>query len=165
MPQTFKVGAMTTEPLVQPGQLLQHLKLLNTFSAMRQRVEDGDIRFPVLARQMSAEKRWTWFVSLAVERCVSISNIHFQSTNRPLASNAGVVRVRYHLRTFSHTVFHQSMLSWFGMHIFSILGMQFLSMRCSTRLIHSSWYIEDTMRISQLTALAAFNPYMDMVRK
>ena len=68
MPQTFEVGRKTTEPLVQPEQLLGHLRLLNAFFAMRQRVEEGDIRFPELARQMSPEKCWAWFVSLAVER-------------------------------------------------------------------------------------------------
>ncbi|KAJ8597620.1 hypothetical protein M405DRAFT_724080 [Rhizopogon salebrosus TDB-379] len=99
---------------------------------MRQRVEDGDTRFPVLARQMSAEKRWTWFVSLAVERFErwcgpgAITSTNIQSYRLPPVD---VVMV------------------W---HAY---------------LLNPGWYIEDTMRISQLTALAAFNPYMDMVRK
>ncbi|KAG1754857.1 uncharacterized protein EDB91DRAFT_256714 [Suillus paluster] len=68
MPHRFKVGAKKTKPLVLPAQLMGHLKLLNAFFAMRQRVEEGDVHFPDLARQMSPEKRWAWFVTLAVER-------------------------------------------------------------------------------------------------
>jgi len=68
MPRTFKVGSQLTKPLVQPEQIIGHLKLLNAFSVMRLKVEDGDPRFPDLVREMSAEKRWEWFVSLAVER-------------------------------------------------------------------------------------------------
>ncbi|KAG0707493.1 hypothetical protein DFH29DRAFT_895981 [Suillus ampliporus] len=83
MPQTFKVGTKTTEPLVLPGQLLGHLKLLHLFFAMRQKVEEGDTRFPDLARQMSPEKRWAWFVSLAVERferwCGAITPTNIES--------------------------------------------------------------------------------------
>jgi hypothetical protein len=55
--------------LVTPQQLKGHLALLRAFHALRQTVQAGnDYRFPADVRLLDADRRWTWFVSLAVER-------------------------------------------------------------------------------------------------
>jgi hypothetical protein len=66
----FTVGGKQTEgPLVTTAQLKGHLGLLRLFYILRETVEAGtDDRLPAWARQIEPERRWAWFVALAVER-------------------------------------------------------------------------------------------------
>ncbi|KII94204.1 hypothetical protein PLICRDRAFT_419726 [Plicaturopsis crispa FD-325 SS-3] len=69
-PKTFKIGSSTTTgPLVQPDQLKGHLGLLHAFYSLRCQVEEGsDPRLPEWSTKVDPERRWAWFVGLAVER-------------------------------------------------------------------------------------------------
>lgn len=74
---TFTIGSRrVTRPLVSLEQLRSHLRLLRMFAIMRQKVEDPDSdpqfaqMIPPLAKALSPDKRWEWFLELAVERCV-----------------------------------------------------------------------------------------------
>jgi hypothetical protein len=70
-PDTFIVGGRSTidGPLVTVEHLKQHLQALSSFHALRETVEKvEDTKLPELAREMDKPQRWTWFVSLAVER-------------------------------------------------------------------------------------------------
>lgn len=65
---------------VRTDELKTHLRLLHAFKQLRNTVE-ADPRaapetapgwmWPVLARQLDAPRRWTWFLELAVDRCSS----------------------------------------------------------------------------------------------
>lgn len=50
------------------------------FASMKQKVEDPDSdpqlmqTIPPLAKALSPEKRWKWFLELAMERCVSATS-------------------------------------------------------------------------------------------
>lgn len=50
------------------------------FAFMKQRIEDPDSdpqfmqTIPPLAKALSPEKRWEWFLELALERCVSVTS-------------------------------------------------------------------------------------------
>ena len=73
----FTIGNQkVTRPLVSLEQLRSHLRLLGMFASMKQKVEDPDSdprlvqTIPPLAKALSPEKRWEWFLELAVERCV-----------------------------------------------------------------------------------------------
>lgn len=72
-PTSYVIGShQTTGPLVNPNKLKGHLGLLRAFYKLRLQVEDGkDNRLPEFAQKMEAERRWVWFVGLAVERCVA----------------------------------------------------------------------------------------------
>lgn len=69
----FKVGnQLTPSPLVSPTQLQAHLNLLRAFKELRIRVEQDAHNLPPAAASLDTEKRWIWFLELAVERCAYI---------------------------------------------------------------------------------------------
>lgn len=72
-PTTFLIGAHKVDAsLVQIKDLKLHLALLRAFTELRTQVENqtgaAAAHFPEEAKQLSPERRWTWFVHLAVER-------------------------------------------------------------------------------------------------
>lgn len=68
-PTSFSIGRQSVNAVVSPEQLKGHLALLRIFYALRTTVEDAqDERFPAWARNITPEQRWSWFISLAVER-------------------------------------------------------------------------------------------------
>ncbi|KIJ63482.1 hypothetical protein HYDPIDRAFT_168332 [Hydnomerulius pinastri MD-312] len=69
IPETFTVGSQRVRLLVRPQDLKGHLTILHAFRSLRQIVEQGDIPdLPEHARTMDPERRWGWFIHLAVER-------------------------------------------------------------------------------------------------
>ena len=58
--------------LVTPTQLKGHLALLHAFHTLKASVQDGDGRFPAAAQMLDGQRRWAWFVALAVERYVHV---------------------------------------------------------------------------------------------
>ncbi|KAF9222788.1 hypothetical protein BS17DRAFT_755176 [Gyrodon lividus] len=79
LPETFTVGRQRVNLLVRPQHLKGHLTLLHAFHTLRATIEAGDdaSRLPHDVRIMDADKRWGWFVNIAVERfnrwCLSLS--------------------------------------------------------------------------------------------
>ncbi|VDB87855.1 unnamed protein product [Peniophora sp. CBMAI 1063] len=72
-PTTFLIGIHKIDTsLVQVKDLKLHLALLRAFTELRAQVEnqtgDAAVHFPQEVKQLSPERRWTWFVNLAVER-------------------------------------------------------------------------------------------------
>ncbi|KAG1725508.1 hypothetical protein EDB19DRAFT_1883221, partial [Suillus lakei] len=66
LPETFSIGRGSTQHLVRPDQLKAHLQLLAAFSHLKQRVVASESLIAGL--ESDSEKRWVWFVNLAVER-------------------------------------------------------------------------------------------------
>ncbi|KAG2040497.1 hypothetical protein BDR03DRAFT_915553 [Suillus americanus] len=66
LPETFNIGPRSTQHLVRPDQLKAHLQLLAAFGHLKQRVVASDSLIAGL--ESDSEKRWVWFVNLAVER-------------------------------------------------------------------------------------------------
>ncbi|KAG5637812.1 hypothetical protein H0H81_003144 [Sphagnurus paluster] len=74
-PQTFPISELcTSAPLVSTVQVKGHLALLHAFAKLRAEIDALDVsaqkRLPLIPPD--TERRWTWFVGLAVERCVKI---------------------------------------------------------------------------------------------
>ena len=67
-PTQFSIGSqLTTEPLVNTSQIKTHLALLHAFAELKNEVEglqEGTTE--------DFERRWAWFVALAVQRSVLI---------------------------------------------------------------------------------------------
>ncbi|KAJ6555800.1 hypothetical protein B0H19DRAFT_1151153 [Mycena capillaripes] len=66
-PTAFTIGCHTTGPFVRTQQLKEHLALLHAFADLKTKVEalaDGEIA----QMPSDTERRWAWFVGLAVER-------------------------------------------------------------------------------------------------
>jgi hypothetical protein len=61
-PESFNIGTGQTPPFVDSAQLKGHLALLHSFAILRSQV-DG-----LTVPPDDKDRRWTWFVSLAVER-------------------------------------------------------------------------------------------------
>ncbi|KAH0835043.1 hypothetical protein J3R83DRAFT_10780 [Lanmaoa asiatica] len=71
LPETFTIGHRSVGLLVQPQQLKGHLSMLRAFHNLRVIVESDNVpRFPTDVRAMEPERRWGWFVNIAVERFV-----------------------------------------------------------------------------------------------
>lgn len=71
LPETFDIGQRSVGLLIQPQQLRGHLSMLHAFHNLRVIVESNDApQFPSDVRAMEPEKRWGWFVNIAVERFV-----------------------------------------------------------------------------------------------
>lgn len=77
----FFIGTRTVaHPLVSTEQLKSHLRLLGMFALMKRKVQDPSLdpqlseAIPALAMTLSPEERWVWFLELAVERCVLVTN-------------------------------------------------------------------------------------------
>jgi len=73
----FPVGGKVPQnSFVTPPQLKAHLGLLRAFRELKDRVTDleanQDVRdkLPSLAQELGPQDRWTWFLELALERCV-----------------------------------------------------------------------------------------------
>ncbi|KAG2370303.1 hypothetical protein BDR07DRAFT_1265614 [Suillus spraguei] len=66
LPETFSIGRYSTQHLVRPDQLKAHLQLLAAFSHLQQRVIAS--KSLIAGLESDSEKRWVWFVNLAVER-------------------------------------------------------------------------------------------------
>ena len=67
---TFHVGLHELQDsLVQIKHLKLHLCFLGALYDLRRRVEsEADASWPPLIRELDGERRWLWFVNLAVER-------------------------------------------------------------------------------------------------
>lgn len=64
---------MLPSPLVTIDQLKAHLTLLGAFKSLRTTVQTQsaeELILPPVVERMDVNKRWTWFVGLAVERSV-----------------------------------------------------------------------------------------------
>jgi hypothetical protein len=71
-PTKFKVGRVFTDGLlVNIDQIKGHLALLDEFSILKAEVDGLDLGIQNIPDDR--EKRWTWFVGLAVERYVWVS--------------------------------------------------------------------------------------------
>lgn len=71
-PTQFNIGLLrTSKPLVNLSQVKNHLALLHAFTELKKQVE-GLEEAAVPHMPMDLEGRWAWFVSLAVERSVSM---------------------------------------------------------------------------------------------
>lgn len=65
----FKIGhRVVPSPLVSTSQLQTHLNLLRAFRDLKDRVEQHPHGLHQLAVSLDTEKRWVWFLQLAVER-------------------------------------------------------------------------------------------------
>ena len=72
-PTQFNIGSKRTpEPLVNISQIKAHLALLHAFAEFKRQVEG--LQEETIPHKMPAdlERRWAWFVALAVQRSVSI---------------------------------------------------------------------------------------------
>lgn len=72
-PSTYDIGSKCTNaPLVDSAQIKGHLALLHAFAELRKQVDalDEHVRVMLLNPLMpyDKERRWGWFVGLAVER-------------------------------------------------------------------------------------------------
>ena len=71
-PTKFKVGRVFTDGLlVNIDQIKGHLALLYAFSNLKAEVDELDLGIQNIPDDR--EKRWAWFVGLAVERYVCVS--------------------------------------------------------------------------------------------
>ena len=68
----FSIGSqLTPEPLLNISQIKAHLALLHSFAEFRKEVE-GLLEGTISHMPTDLERRWAWFVSLAVQRSVFI---------------------------------------------------------------------------------------------
>ena len=66
-PRQFNIGSQcTSEPLINISQVKGHLILLHAFAEFRKQVEGLQEAIPNMP--VDLERRWAWFVGLAVER-------------------------------------------------------------------------------------------------
>lgn len=63
-PTSFKIGTRQTPPFVHSPQLKGHLALLHSFALLRSQIVE--LSANVLLEDK--DRRWSWFISLAVER-------------------------------------------------------------------------------------------------
>ena len=72
-PTQFSIGSqLTPEPLVDISQIKAHLALLHEFAELKNEVEElREGTIPQMPADL--ERRWAWFVALAVHRSVLIS--------------------------------------------------------------------------------------------
>jgi hypothetical protein len=78
-PETFAIGTKrTSAALVDSAQLKGHLALLHAFAELRKQV-DGLDKHAQTEHQVlipdDKERRWAWFVGLAVERLVALQRL------------------------------------------------------------------------------------------
>ncbi|KAG6908350.1 hypothetical protein DXG01_005168 [Tephrocybe rancida] len=100
-PQTFAIGARrTSTPLVSSVQLKNHLALLHAFVGLRTRIDglypERNEEIPSLPRE--GERRWGWFVGLAVERfslwCEGLKEADLNQRARDVLPPVDVLMVR-----------------------------------------------------------------------
>ncbi|KAI0050300.1 hypothetical protein FA95DRAFT_1603654 [Auriscalpium vulgare] len=82
-PGVYRIGTANLQvPLVKVKHLQCHLNLLGAFAQLRQEVEASDAALPEAAMRLETERRWAWFVGLAVERFERwVKNINLAPTN------------------------------------------------------------------------------------
>ncbi|KAJ3489796.1 hypothetical protein NLJ89_g11494 [Agrocybe chaxingu] len=67
IPSKYTIGdGRTTKPLVTLLEIKGHLAILHLFAVMRLRIESLEVSVPHMP--LDSERRWGWFVGLAVER-------------------------------------------------------------------------------------------------
>ncbi|KAG6907306.1 hypothetical protein DXG01_009470 [Tephrocybe rancida] len=145
-PQTFAIGARCTNaPLVSSAQLKNHLALLHAFAGLRTRI-DGlypgrNEEIPFLPRE--GERRWGWFVGLAVERfsvwCGGLNEGGSNKRARDILPPVDVLMV-----------WHAYMLNPGYVYIIGTI------IQSAHR--HASWYAEDCSRINALRGLKSLTP-------
>lgn len=81
--KNFQIGTHSTPPLVTPNQLQTHLNLLKAFNDLRTKIEQGGEGLPSATASLDADKRWVWFLQLAVER-YEYSYFLFATLNLPV---------------------------------------------------------------------------------
>ena len=136
-PKQFSIGTqLTPEPLVKISQIKAHLVLLHAFAELKneveglQELEEGTILGPQL--EMSAdherswaspqmpvdlERKWPWFVGLAVQRSVLIccdpGYFHIYIFFFVVDLTFGAAHWHWGMRsTFGRRFFHRSMFWW-----------------------------------------------------
>lgn len=73
-PTQFDIGVWrTSKPLVKISQVKGHLALLHAFAELKKQVEGLEEPIPQMPADL--ERRWAWFVALAVERSVYRCNL------------------------------------------------------------------------------------------
>ena len=72
-PTQFSIGShFTPEPLVKISQIKAHLALLHAFAELKKKVEGLQKKRTIPQMPEDRERRWPWFVGLAVHRSVLI---------------------------------------------------------------------------------------------
>ena len=124
-PTSYSIGTTRLDaPLVDVGQLKAHLALLRAFKALKVKVDERSAEeLPAVVNELDKEKRWAWFVGLAVERYVirvrSIVPFRIDFEHLFLTgSSAGWSRNLLNLisRNGSSNAFLLSMYLWYGIH-------------------------------------------------
>src|SRR4051812_37520673 len=70
VPTSFTIGSSRTlEPLVKIPEIKGHLALLHAFQELRNHVDEADGHVAPNVT-LEKERKWGWFVGVAVERCV-----------------------------------------------------------------------------------------------
>ena len=72
VPTNFSIGSQLTEPLVNISQIKAHLALLHAFAELKNEVEGLQEEGTIVQMPVDLERRWPWFVGLAVQRSVLI---------------------------------------------------------------------------------------------
>ena len=68
-PTRFNIGSQrTSEPLVNMSQVKGHLALLHAFAELKKQVEGLQEAIDIPHMPADLERRWAWFVAMAVER-------------------------------------------------------------------------------------------------
>lgn len=69
---SYRIGDKALKrSFVSISQIKAHLALLRAFKKLRTTVQESDaksLNLPPVVKELTEEKRWTWFVGLAVER-------------------------------------------------------------------------------------------------
>ena len=72
-PTQFSIGSqLTPEPLVNISQIKAHLALLHAFAELKKEVAGLSKKGTIAQMPGDLERRWAWFVALAVQRSVLI---------------------------------------------------------------------------------------------
>ena len=78
-PVAYAIGdTVLHTPLINIGQLKAHLALLRAFKRLKTSIQDrspDELHLPLEVHELDKDKRWTWFVGLAVERCVLMTSV------------------------------------------------------------------------------------------
>ncbi|KAL0564519.1 hypothetical protein V5O48_017528 [Marasmius crinis-equi] len=132
---------------IAPEELKAHLGLLNAFSSLRQKVQDSDASdFPACVAK-ERDRRWAWFVGLAVERSVSavyldrmLKKYRFELWCKTLAYN----QVR------SPETFLSRLMP--PLDVFMVWHSYLLNPAC---------YQEDVQRVDSVRILEDFHPFLE----
>ncbi|KAG6334620.1 hypothetical protein ID866_4472 [Astraeus odoratus] len=144
--------------LVTDKQLEGHLALLRAFHSLRQTVQAGNDKFPAAAKKLDAEKRWTWFVSLAVERYVGpcwplhpIVLLPGPGARTRLTRSKHVLRFERWCKAIAIPD-----TEWNSLPPIDV------AMVWHAYMLNPIWYAEDTLRIPILATLRKYNDSMEI---